>query len=305
MTRPPQLSRRTLLIGGAGTLGALALAAACGTDSGGGGEESSGTTAGDDTLNLLSVFAAQGPFVASGGEQRITYALADFEGVPIDGPEAIPFRLVPDAGGAPIEIEARRHDEGIPTPYYPLRAEFATEGIWTATAEVEGQTLEASFSVAPAADVPVLQRGAAAPATETPTAAAPQGVDPICTADPVCDLHEVTLAGALTEGSPIALLVATPAYCSTTVCGPVLDVVLAVREELPDVRYLHAEVYKDPLVVDNIAQATPAQITGDLGLTYEPSLFLFDGDGLLVDRLDNIFDTSEVRQAVSALAGGS
>ena len=39
------------------------------------------------------------------------------------------------------------------------------------------------------------------------------GIDPICTHDPVCPLHDVTVADALEDGRPVALLVATPAFC--------------------------------------------------------------------------------------------
>ena len=37
---------------------------------------------------------------------------------------------------------------------------------------------------------------------------------------------EPTLAQALTEKRPLALLVATPAFCQISICGPVLDVLL-------------------------------------------------------------------------------
>lgn len=295
-----RLSRRTFLLGGAGTVGLVAIGASC-SDDGGGDAEDADASADADTLNLLSVFNAQGPYLVTGGEQRMAYALADFEGVPVAGPDTIAFRLEPEGGGEPIAIEASRHGEGIPTPYYPIRAELPAAGLWTAAAEVEGQSLEASFSVAEPGATPLVQRGAPAPATATPTTADPRGVDPICTAEPPCALHEVTLADALGAGAPVALLVATPAFCGTAVCGPVLDVVLGVQESNPEVRYLHAEVYEDAVAVENLDQATPAAITGDLGLSFEPSLFLIGADGIVVDRLDNIFDVAEVQQAVQQL----
>lgn len=301
---PLALSRRSVLLGGAGTLGLVALgglATACG---GGDDDSSSDTTQGSDSMNLLSVFNAQGPFLLPGAEQRITYALADFEGVAVEGPETVTFRLEPPSGGDAIEVEATRRSEGIPTPYYPLRFTPEEEGIWTTTAEVDGQEVVASFSVDPAADVSVLARGTAVPPVETATTADPRGVDPVCTADPPCPLHDVTLAQALGEGSPVALLVATPAFCATAVCGPVLDVLLAVQGEVPDVRYLHGEVYENPLSVDNVAQATPTALTEDLGLTYEPSLFLIGADGVLVDRLDNVYDETEALEAIQALVAG-
>ena len=298
------LSRRSVLLGGAGALGVAAfgrLATACGGSDGG---DSSPTTQGADTRNLLSIFNAQGPFLLPGAAQRITYALADFEGVPIEGPDTITFRLDPPSGGDALEVESQRRGDGVPTPYYPVRFTPTEEGIWTTTAEVDGQEVGASFSVDGAEEVPVLERGEAMPPVQTATVDDPRGVDPLCTADPPCPLHEITLAEALDEGRPMAVLVATPAFCATAVCGPVLDVLLAVQEQVPDVRYLHGEVYEDPLTVANVAEATPTELTDALGLTYEPSLFLVGADGTLVDRLDNIFDESEALEAVTALSEG-
>jgi len=297
----PQLTRRSVLLGGAGTLTLVTLGGFATACSSGDDEESSDTTVGEETVNLLSVFNAQGPFLLPGAEQRITYAIADFEGVPVEGPETLTFRLVPPSGGDEIEVESTRHDAGVPTPYYPVRFTPEEEGIWTALVDVDGQEAEASFSVSPAADVTVLARGADAPRVETPTTTDARGVDPLCTAEPPCPLHEVTLAEALAEGTPIALLVATPAFCATAVCGPVLDVLLAVQEQVPEVRFLHSEVYANPLAVDNVAQATPTELTDALGLTYEPSLFLVGADGVLIDRLDNIYDETEALESIEAL----
>lgn len=292
------LTRRAVLLGGAGTVGLVALGglSACG----GGDEDSSDTTTGEATRNLLSIFPAQGGFLIPTGEQRITYALADFDGAPIEGPASLTFQLVPPEGD-PIEVEAERHDEGIPTAYYPVRFTPEVEGVWTTLVDVDGQEIEASFAVSPASEVTTLARGEPFPRLETPTVDDARGVDPICTQDPPCALHDVTVAQALDEGTPLALLVATPAFCSTQLCGPVLDVLLAVQEELPDARYLHAEVYADPEAVANIAEATRAPATQALGLFYEPSLFLVDGDGILVDRLDNIYDTAEAKAGVEQL----
>ncbi len=40
----------------------------------------------------------------------------------------------------------------------------------------------------------------------------------------------------------------------------------------------------------------------ELGLTFEPSLFLVDPDGIVADRIDNVFDDLELRQGLAAIA---
>ena len=40
----------------------------------------------------------------------------------------------------------------------------------------------------------------------------------------------------------------------------------------------------------------------ELGLTFEPCLVLVGADGKVVERLDTIFDTAEVSEALASLA---
>ena len=135
------------------------------------------------------------------------------------------------------------------------------------------------------------------PAIATPTVADAQGVDPICTNDPVCPLHDVTVADALEDGRPLALLVSTPAFCQIAICGPVLDVLLGVTGDHPDIRFLHAEVYAHP----HEETDTKAPVIAELGLTFEPCLVLVGSDGKVVDRLDTIFDDDEVSESLGGL----
>src|SRR3546814_11078234 len=97
-----------------------------------------------------------------------------------------------------------------------------------------------SITIHPAADLSGVKPGDAIPAVATPPPTDARGVNPICTAEPACPLHDVSLADALGEGRPIALLVATPAFCQIAICGPVLDVLLEATGGHPDVRPLHA-----------------------------------------------------------------
>ena len=129
------------------------------------------------------------------------------------------------------------------------------------------------------------------PAVETPTTTDARGVTPICTNEPACPLHDVSLTEALAEGAPVALLLATPAFCQIAICGPVLDVLLDVRADHPGVRFLHAEVYAEPAK----DLQTYAPIIAPLGLHFEPCLVLVGADGVVVDRIDTIYDRTELQ----------
>lgn len=301
----PTLTRRTLLAGAAGAAG-LVLLAACG----GGDDDSSGDDAtgggsddGGGGVNLLAVFPLQGLLV-TGSEQRMPFLLAGSDGAPLDeGPDTLDFVVTDQDGNAvgdPVTVD--RHDKGIPTAYYPLKFTFPAAGTYQATTTVDGDELEPrAFAVVAPSEVQVPQPGQPMIPVDTPTTDDARGVDPICTRDPECDLHGQTLTAALAGGTPVALSIATPAYCQTAVCGPVLDVLLGQEGDFPGVAMVHAEVYKNPEASDNLADADLAPVIDAYHLSYEPVLFLANSDGTIATRLDTIYDETEVREALAQL----
>lgn len=290
------LSRRTFLVGAAG----VTLLAACGGDDGSdAGAGADGEAAGK--ANLLALFAPQGVLV-TGSEQRTTFALADADGIPIrDLPGELDFSLRQD--GEELEVTTvGSQTEGIPTGYYPVRFTVTEPGDYEITTTYDGDELTPrAFVVSPPDEVAIPGPGDMMIPVDTPTAEDDRGVDPICTSVPPCPLHEVTLTEALDEDRPVAFLIATPEFCQTTMCGPVLDVLLAEVDAHPDVRFVHAEVYADPRAVDNITQATVAEAPVEYALPFEPALFLANSDGTVSARLDNLYDADELRTELANL----
>jgi len=291
------LSRRQVLLGGSAAAAAVVLGA-CGDDNGSGSDEqTSGSTAAREGFALVQFFG--GPMFVP-GEVRLPFGVADADGLLTT--EATPAELeveVLDTSGAPVApaVIVARHAAGLPRPYFPLRATVEAAGIYTARTEIDGIGSELSFQVHEPSELTVVGPGDPLPPLATPTAADARGVDPLCTSDPACPLHDVTLADAVAEGRPVALLVSTPAFCELAICGPVLDVLLAVADQRPDVRFLHTEVYAHPY--EN--QDDFAPIVAELGLHFEPCLLLAGRDGQVVERLDTIFDEAEVSERLALL----
>ena len=103
----------------------------------------------------------------------------------------------------------------------------------------------------------------------------------------------MTLTAALQVGKPMAYLIGTPAFCQFGVCGPMLEVLLELHDELGDrVTMVHADVYTD----DTATVAAPA--VDAYRLTWEPALFVADANGLIVDRLDITFADAELRDVL-------
>jgi hypothetical protein len=275
----PSLSRRGLLLAGAG----LALAAACGGES-------------QQELSFLRLFQDGVP---TGGDVRLPFSIGDEQGVPLEDPPAeLRVRIGPDGGEPGPAFTVARHDRGVPRPYYPIFTTVEAAGVYRVATEVGGRTVESAFTaLAPGAGF-VPGPGEPMFSVATPTVDDARGVDPICTDNPPCPLHDVSLDAALAEGRPVALLVATPAFCRTAVCGPVVTLLAEQRAAYGGrVALIHAEVYTRASL-----ESPPTDAVVASRLRFEPCLFLVDGTGTIRRRLDNIFDRTEVEDGLAAIA---
>ena len=296
------LSRRQLLLGATGGL----LLAACGKSDGSedevAAEDGSGSTttsiagSGAGALTLFKLFPPEQPL---GVELRLPIALADQEGTfDVETPDEVTIRLRKPDGAMTAPQTVALHEQDLPRGYYPFRTSFDEPGRWGIVLEADTVQVEGTVDVKPRQELPALTGpGDFLPRIPTPTRSAKQGVDPICTADPICAYHEQSLDDVIGAGNPIVLLVSTPAFCQVAICGPVLDLLVErrARLEAAGVAVIHAEVY-----VDESAKVT-APIVDALGLTFEPSLFLAAPDGTVTDRLDSIFDGAELDVALDRL----
>ncbi|MBK6668335.1 MAG: hypothetical protein IPG46_01140 [Actinobacteria bacterium] len=285
-----QISRRTLLAGGAAA--GLAALTSCGDETSSTGTV---TTTTPTATSLIAVFPQGEQYLAAGRPQRMPFILADADGAPLDSIAGSATFTVSRKGtpvGEPITVPGR--SEGLMRGYLALPFETDQDGVYDIVATYEGRQLDASVQFWPADKVKYPQIGDPLPSIATPTVDDHRGVDPICTADPPCPLHTKNLAEVLGMGSPVAVLVSTPAYCQTAICGPVLGLVQAAAPKFPGITFIHAEVYANPAKVASIDEATPAPIVDAFSMPFEPALFIADGSGALLARLDSIFDANEL-----------
>ncbi len=292
----PVLSRRVLLAGVTGTL----VLAACGSDSDSASTSSTGETepsTADPSAGLALVRFFDDPSVTIGSSRRLVFGLAELDGtLRAAGPAEVSAVLL-DASGAEIaSTTGRRRDVNLPRAYYEFRVDVPRAEVYTLRVAADGATGDASFTVATPGSLSFPGPGDRLAPFDTPTIADARGVDPVCTRQPACPFHDVTLTDALAAGTPVVYLVGTPAFCQTGICGPVLDVMLAVAQDYTSLKFLHAEVYTD----NTATEAAPA--VGAAGLSFEPVIFLTDAAGQIVERLDVIIDESELREHLTNLA---
>jgi hypothetical protein len=141
--------------------------------------------------------------------------------------------------------------------------------------------------------------GDAAPATRQPTTADTSDLRSIdSSASPRPSLHDITIADALRSRRPAVVAFATPAFCQTRFCGPVVDNVLAPIAERYQGRIhaIHIEPYDVPSARAGDLHLAPAM--DEWHLQTEPWVFVLGADGRVVAKFEGIMDVAEVSAAV-------
>ena len=291
------LPRRRLLQGGLG-LGAAALG---GSLLAGCGEEQADTQVADNLSShaLIASFPQSVPHIPAGVATRLPYLISDQEGVPlttIDGD--VTFTISQD-GTEVGTVDVAPRSDGVPRAYLPLTFTFPAVGIYDITATYDGSEIDSTIQVVDAAEVGPPVVGEQLPPVDSPTTERTLEVDPLCSRVPACPLHSLNLQDAVTQGKPIVMLIATPAYCQTAVCGPVLDLVMEQTEGRTDLNVLHEEVYKNPKGQRDLNDAQLAPVPEAYNLRFEPVLYVTDRNGLIVARADVTVDRSELTELLA------
>lgn len=110
-----------------------------------------------------------------------------------------------------------------------------------------------------------------------------------------------SVAESLAAHRPFVLVFATPKFCSSRTCGPVVDVVEAVRKRFPrsGIRFIHVEIYKR-----NKPSLGTNRFVREWRLPSEPWLFLVRRDGRIAERFEGSVSVRELTSAVRARLAG-
>jgi hypothetical protein len=268
-----------------------------------------GVAAGCDAPSQASRAARAAPEPAPKSTAGLSLAVAMSEIVV--GPSRFSLALL--EGGRPVTAdgvllefftvqgsEATKQGEAVATlrsidgvkGVYTARTKFDRPGAWgvQATLTRPGQasvSARTGFEVRPSGFAPL--PGARAIMSRLPLATDTPNLADICSAQPPCAMHALGVPEALALGKPLLLAFATPGYCTSQTCAPVLGEVQKVAEQRREqASFIHVEIYKDPrnLVV--------ADAVREWGLQSEPWVFLIDREGVIRDRIDGLTTADEL-----------
>lgn len=308
----------------------LVAAAACGNGNDDGGAAPADNSGGFSAVPAnfdLAVDSPQRFLIGLAGPQQrsVAYGTVDVSlaylgpaGEPLDRPRPGPTAtaaFIPIAGtppgpttGSPQLLDGARDTIGV---YGTDLITFPDAGYWEATVRFstagEERTVTAAFEVLDRHRVPAV--GDPAPATTHAVAGAPDvpsvAIDSRAADGTIPDpeLHRVTIADALAAGRPLTVVITTPAFCESRLCGPVTDAVAAVAGRHRDrMDFVHLEVYAD-LDEQRISPAAAEWILRDGAEGNEPWVFVINRDGIIRHRFDNIANEDQIEAAVAEVLG--
>lgn len=253
----------------------------------------------------LAVVASSGASIGT-GEQRILIALVD--------PETNGYLATEnDAATALL-----RNEDGSPLGNYELdfvwtvpgvRGIYAgyfdipEAGVYQLTVEREGLAVSGPTGFMAVDDPPMIGPGDRAPLSETRVGADYPDLSLITTdPEPDPELYSMTVAEAVSNGTPSVVVFATPGFCTTQACGPMLSQVKDLRFDYPGVDFVHVEIYDD-LQVETFEELVLVEPVLEWQLPSEPWIYIIDADGVVVAAFEGAVNDDELTSVLDGFAG--
>lgn len=254
--------------------------------------------------NTLAQLASS-PGSIGTGEQRVLVGLIDLPtGQPVATPDVTPTAVLRDDIGSPIAEYEGQFVWVIPDVHGLYAFEVEIPG--PATYQLTIDAGELGSDLAPlgfvaSEDPQQVSVGETAPLSETRTIADTPIDDLTSDPDPDPSFYEMTVAAAVQDG-PSVLIFATPAWCTSQACGPMLDQVKAISGDFADLNYVHVEVYENIQVTDPSELVLVPAIT-EWGLPTEPWLYVTDASGTVASAFEGAISDAELRAALESVSG--
>jgi hypothetical protein len=285
-----------------------------------GGSDSEPSTEPGAGATLEELWRAEGDDVAvipgtenhEPGDVRVSFLVVDADGAVVALPTAKVWVANALDSRPFLETEAKLERIGLPggdaadaTHIYVARFALPRAGTYWLLAEPDGgaEKVQALGNVVVVKDDAPPDVGDPAVASDTPTLSSTGGNTAALTTRTPPDetLLRYSIADSLRASVPFVVTFATPKYCSSRTCGPVVDVVEEVsrRFDGEDIRFIHVEVFEgnDPAKGFN-------RWMQEWALPTEPWTFLVGADGKIAERFEGTVSVNELEQAVDNMLGG-
>lgn len=241
------------------------------------------------------------------GQQRVPIGILA-QNTPVSDATVHVRAFYPASGGEAIKSESAApfKGEGLSgAGIYAAQLSFDRPGTWrldVTASRPNGEHAVMQVPVTVLANPIVPGLGQAAPRSNSPTASTVEAASLIDTGQPPDDMHQVSIAQAIADHKPTLVVFASPAFCTSQLCGPEVKVVQSLeptyRERLS---FIHIEIYTNYKPDPVKRQVAPTVL--EWRLQSEPWIFLIDSGGTVRTRFEGAAGTDEVKAAIDKLLG--
>jgi hypothetical protein len=266
-------------------------------------------------LTLDSILARPGPDigVTAGasefvpGAVRFPFLVIDNNAKPVERPAATVW-VAKSRTGTPFErVSAKLEPVGVPgrsepafggvTRIYVAHLRIPRPARYWLVAQPNGAKLQALGALDVSARSRSIAVGARAPRSNTLTLATAPAAQITTSSPPDLPLLRYSVSESIAAHKPFVVTFATPKFCTSRTCGPVVDVVEAARRQFAGrgIRFMHVEVFQD-----NDPTRGYNRWMRQWGLASEPWVFLVGGDGRVKAKFEGSVSEAELATAIRA-----
>ena len=294
---------------------------------------------GDDDRTILSPVSGDFlPTVISSdiavGENRFVIGLLDADQLPIPGADLhAGFLKVADDGSTTLlfdsdlaavtversfahlhqDGENHRHEVG-ELGVYVTNVDFDSAGRWQvvvsgAVGDEQMNPTPFLFEVREAPLSPAI--GDPAPQSVQLIIDDVESIDDIDTSVvPNVEMHNLTIADAVTSGRPTLIAFATPAFCTSQICGPAKEVVDELYTQFGEsINFVHVEPYDVERAragdcQPGLSACLVPFLDTEWGLRSEPWIFTVDPEGNIAGKFEGVVSESELEEHLQELLAG-
>ncbi len=239
------------------------------------------------------------------GEVRFPFLVIASNAKPVERPSATVW-VARSRSSSPFErVSAELEPIGVPgrsdpafggvTRIYVAHLRIPRAGRYWLVAQPVGAKLQALGALDVSARSRSVAVGDRAPRSDTPTLATAPTARITTSSPPDLPLLRHSIADSLAAHAPFVVTFATPKFCTSRTCGPVVDVVEAARKQFAasGIRFLHVEVFQD-----NDPGRGYNRWMRQWGLASEPWVFLVGRDGRVKAKFEGSVSEAELAAAI-------
>ena len=258
-----------------------------------------------DAAKGLQMLDAQPELIV--GSARYSFGLLDPSGSPLTDADVMVYAGADPAAPPQASVPATWLRGGVEEKaIYVAQIPFTKAGPYFLAAVAttkEAAKLKGGVQVTVSATSASPLPGQAAISTPTPTTTTTAGADPLCSRKPKpCSMHALSLDAALRNGKPTVVVFAAPAFCTSQLCGPDVDIVEGVaKKHRGDANFIHVEAFVDATKPGDGTLAPPLKA---FKFDTEPWLYVIDAKGVVSDRISGAFATTEVEARLAKVGVG-